>query len=129
MKFRLFVWLLLIIAGLPANSDPGLAEPNPVDFVTAQILRHWNVDPALIGGGELQIPIRVVVMPDGTVVKAELKVDRARYESDPHFRSAAAAATRAVLMTSPLSAPPGQPNFFRDHPEFMINVEPIARPH
>jgi hypothetical protein len=92
-----------------------------IKFVSAQIFRSWNVDPIPKESAPLQIAVKITIDPAGSVTSAHLDVDQSRYASDAPFRKAADAAVRAVLRASPLYVPPGQPGFFRDHPEIIIN--------
>lgn len=96
MKLRL-VWLS---ACLPFLVDIAQAQQPPapasgIEAVKAKLLPCWNSP----GGRQFVIDVRVEMQPDGTPRIAEI-VDKARYDSDPSFKSAALAARRAVMNPS-----------------------------
>lgn len=102
-------------------AQPTTTEKN---FVAAQIWPRWNVDLGAKGADTLQVAVKIRVLPDGSVVSADLDVDRARYAGDSFYRAAADAAKRAVLAASPLKVPPTRPDLFRNSPDMTINFDP-----
>ena len=75
------------------------------DFIRAQVERRWNLDLATLGDHQFSVPIHVEISSGGTVIKAEI-MDTAR-SNDPAYREVAVSARNAVLLSSPLSLPPG----------------------
>lgn len=104
-----------------SSSQPTISEK---DFLRAQIEKCWNFDPGARGAENLVIKVRVLIQPDGTVTRAELDVDRARYVSDSYYRAAADSARRAPLACSPLKIPPTRPDFYRAFPDITLNFDP-----
>ena len=102
-------------------SQPTISER---DFVAAQIWPLWNVDLGAKGADTLVVAVKISVLPDGTVTRADLDVDQARYAGDTFFRAAADAARRAVLEASPLKAPLSRPDLYRSNPSMTINFDP-----
>lgn len=76
------------------------------DFLRAQIERHWELEIGALGDARLVISLRVVLLPDGSVSRAEV-VDDPRYSSAPQYRSIAQSLRRAALVASPLRLPAG----------------------
>ena len=83
------------------------------DFLRAQIERRWIVDPAAPRGAGDAVSVHIVLNRDGSVVRAEAVTDR-RYETDAAYRELALSARNAVLMSSPLTIPPGRYEEVRD---------------
>ncbi len=92
-----------------ANSAPGSQASYSVrDFLRAQVERHWYWDRRRLGAGDWAVSIHVVLRPDGSVASAEI-VDDARHGGDPDYHDLALSARNAVLLSSPLTLPPGAP--------------------
>lgn len=89
------------------SGESGDAAYSVRDYVRAQAERRWNLDFAKLGNRKFEIPIRIVMQPDGTIVVAEL-VDKHRASSDAVYRAIALSARNAVLLSSPISLPGGQ---------------------
>lgn len=89
------------------NTESGGTGPyNTHDVIRAQILRRWSLDMARLGGRNFVIRIHVIVRQDGTVLEADV-VDQQRYKTDAVFRWIALSARNAVILSSPLTLPPG----------------------
>ncbi len=76
------------------------------DLIRAQVLRKWTFDAVELGGHSFQIALRIVVLKNGRVAKAEI-LDRERYTRDALYRDIALSARNAALLSSPLTLPPG----------------------
>lgn len=83
------------------------------DFVRAQVERRWNLDGNTVKGGELVVAIHIVLNPDGSVSRAEI-IDNPRYSSDSAYQDFALSARNAVLLSSPLTVPPGEYDIAKD---------------
>ena len=99
-------------ATAPPSSQPRAPLGNQLtasekDMIIQQIERCWVVPAGARDARDLDIEIKAVVNPDGTVRQAAI-VDTGRYAADPFFRAAADSAKRAVLnpQCSPLRVPP-----------------------
>jgi hypothetical protein len=94
-----------------AAESPGAASGEAAysirDFVRATVERKWNLDFGKLGRRQYVIPLRIVMRRDGNIVNVEI-VDRARYSSDAVYRSVSLSARNAVLLSSPISLPPGE---------------------
>jgi hypothetical protein len=80
-----------VVREAPATARPLTADD--IQAVRQKIRPCWNVF-----GGSREVPAVSMVVemnPDGRVMKAEVK-DTKRYDSDPSYRAAAAAAFRAI---------------------------------
>ena len=87
-----------------ANGAPGEAATYSVkDYVRAQVLRRWSLNLVKLAGRSFNVPIRVAMKRDGTIVSAEIveKTD------DPLYRDVALSARNAVILASPIALPPG----------------------
>ncbi len=101
-----------VAAAAPPSSQPkaplgSQLTTSEKDMIIQQIERCWNVPAGARDAQDLDIEIKAVVNPDGTVREAAI-VDSGRYAGDPFFRAAADSAKRAVLnpQCSPLRVPP-----------------------
>ena len=91
-----------------SSSKPAVDSPQPVasaqaptgpSVTAAEIVAlRTKVQPCRFGASKTSpwVLIRVDVAPDRTPIKAEI-LDKARYNSDPAFRTAADAAHRAIM--------------------------------
>lgn len=92
------------------SAEPGSEATYAVkDFVRAQVFRRWNLNLHMLAGKSYIIPIHVVIKPDGVVAKAEI-VERDRYSNDAAYRWIALSARNALLLSSPIVFPGGQPH-------------------
>ena len=82
------------------------------DFIRAQVERRWTFDVSKLKGHDLRVILHIVLQKNGVVNKAEI-LDRERYATDAIFRDIAISARNAVLLSSPLTMPPG------DYPDVM----------
>jgi outer membrane biosynthesis protein TonB len=90
------------------------------DLIRAQVERRWNFNVTALGSGSFEIALRVVVLRNGTVAKAEI-LDRERYTRDALYRDVALSARNAVLLSSPLTLPDGA---FGDRIEVTLSLNP-----
>jgi hypothetical protein len=103
------------------DAAPGAITAYAVrDLIRAQVERKWNFNVTALGHGSFQIALRVVVLRNGTVAKAEI-LDRERYTRDALYRDIALSARNAVLLSSPLTLPDGA---FGDQLEVTLNLNP-----
>lgn len=72
------------------------------DAIAGRLRQCWNLDPGAMGIENMIVEVRAYLNQDGTVRKAEI-LDDSRYNSDPHFRSVADSARRAVFICAPYS--------------------------
>lgn len=82
------------------------------DYVLAQVLRRWTVDLTKVKDRPLAIALRVTMKRDGSIAVAEI-VEQARIKTDAYYRDIAIGARNAVLLSSPITLPPG------DYPKEM----------
>jgi hypothetical protein len=103
------------------DAAPGAITAYAVrDLIRAQVERRWNFDVTALGRGSFEIALRVVVLRNGTVARAEI-LDRERYTRDALYRDVALSARNAVLLSSPLTLPDGA---FGDRIEVTLNLNP-----
>jgi hypothetical protein len=102
----------VMAAGAPPSSQPkaplgSQLTASEIDLIRQQIEQCWNVPAGARDAQDLDIEVKAVVNPDGTVQQATI-VDTGRYGADPFFRAAADSAKRALLnpQCSPLRLPP-----------------------
>jgi hypothetical protein len=109
-----------IAATAPPSSQPRAPLGSQLtaserDLIIQQIERCWVVPAGARDAQDLNIEIKAVVNPDGTVRQAAI-VDGGRYAADPFFRAAADSAKRAILnpQCSPLRLPPDKYEAWHD---------------
>ncbi|MEJ1970437.1 MAG: hypothetical protein WDN03_17690 [Rhizomicrobium sp.] len=111
-------------ATTPASSDaaaPGALTAYAVrDLIRAQVERKWAFNVTALGAGSFNIALRVVVLRNGRVARAEI-LDRERYTRDALYRDIALSARNAVLLSSPLTLPDGA---FGDEITVTLNLNP-----
>lgn len=73
-----------------------------IDAIAGRIRACWNLDPGAKGAQNMIVDIRVYLKEDSSVKDVKV-IDMSRYNSDPHFRSIADSARRAVYICSPYS--------------------------
>ncbi len=89
------------------DAQPGAETAYAVrDLIRAQVMRRWSFNAVALGSHSFQIALRVTVLRNGTVQKAEI-LDRERYTNDALYRDIALSARNAVLLSSPLTLPAG----------------------
>ena len=93
------------------------------DYIRAQIERRWNFDLAALGPKQVSVPIHVEITKAGVVRKAEI-VDTASAD-DPLYREVALSARNAVLLSSPISLPPGD---YQDVMDMVLYLNPRETP-
>jgi outer membrane biosynthesis protein TonB len=81
--------------------------------IQRQVYPHWNVPIGAAGAGTIQVELRIVIGPDGSVTSVE-PADRARMEVDPVYRTIVESAVRAVRAASPLQLPRESYDLWRD---------------
>jgi hypothetical protein len=92
------------------------------DYVLAQVLRRWAVDLEKTKNRPLIISIKVTMKRDGSITEATL-LELGRAKTDSYYRDIATGARNAVLLSSPISLPPG------DYPKemhFTLNLDTRA---
>lgn len=95
------------VKGSTSNNPLEPVSMTEIDMIRAQIYKCWNIPAGAKDARDLVVPIRVRLQPDGTVIGADI-VDSLRYSTDSFYRAAADSARRAVLLCSPLKAPPSK---------------------
>jgi hypothetical protein len=104
-------------ADTPAASDdatPGAEAAYAVrDLIRAQVERKWSFDVTALGASSFQIALRIVVLKNGTVAKVDI-LDRERFTRDVLYRQIALSARNAVLLSSPLTLPPGAIDYSKE---------------
>jgi hypothetical protein len=90
---------------------------NPVyavrDFIRAQVERRWYPDRNAVKGHHWVVRIHIVLSPDDTVERADI-VEDPHYQSSDRYRDFAFSARNAVLLSSPLTLPPGAYDIAKD---------------
>jgi len=76
------------------------------DFLRDQIEHHWSLDLATLHGRNISVLIRVAITNAGAITKAEI-VNSPDTGIDPVYDEIASSARDAVLLSSPLTLPPG----------------------
>lgn len=71
-----------------------------IDAIAGRLRACWNLDPGAMGAQNMIVEIRAFLRQDGSVDQVDI-LDQARYNSDPHFRSIADSARRAVYICAP----------------------------
>lgn len=71
-----------------------------IDAIAGRLRACWNLDPGAKGAQNMVVEIRAYLKQDGTVSDVKI-LDSGRYNSDPHFRSVADSARRAVYICAP----------------------------
>ncbi len=110
----------------PATVTSARDEPLSITVsgsIRRQVEEKWNVPAGARDAGELDVEIYIVLLPDGTVRKAEI-VDQARMlqPGGEFFRAMAESARRAVLQASPLRDLP--PERYEDWREITFRFRP-----
>jgi len=108
------------VAAESPGATSGEAAYSIRDFVRATVERRWNLDFGKLGRRQYAIPLHIVMRRDGNIVNVEI-VDHARYSSDAVYRSISLSARNAVLLSSPISLPPGE---YRDVMEMTLVFNP-----
>jgi len=101
------------VKGSSANNPNEPISMTELDMIKAQIYKNWNIPAGAKDAANLIIPVHVMLEPDGRVTMAEI-VDTLRYNTDSFYRAAADSARRAVLLSSPLKAPPTKYDQWKD---------------
>lgn len=93
-----------------------------LDALRYQLSQCWNVLAGAKFAEDLVVQVRAYVRQDRTLYRADV-LDRARYNSDSHFRAAADAALRALRnpRCTPLALPPEKYNQWKT---IVINFDP-----
>jgi len=104
-------------SNLTATSADAARAPDATygvkDFIRAQVERRWNPDRQGVNVDHWTVSIHMLLDRDGTVSRADI-VDEARYRSDKPYFNFALSARNAVLLSSPLSLPPGAYDIAKD---------------
>jgi len=88
--------------------------------IRRQVEDKWNVPAGAANAGDLAVEIRILLMPDGEVRRADI-VDQARL-SDAFYQTMAESARRAVLQASPLRGLP--PEKYEQWREIIFTFTP-----
>jgi outer membrane biosynthesis protein TonB len=103
-------------SNVTASNDSALgrqATYSVKDFIRAQIERHWIFDAGLLGPGDIEVSIHLVLNRDGSVSRSEI-VDEQRHSADASYLALARSARNAAWLSSPLNLPPGRYDEVRD---------------
>ena len=66
-----------------------------IDFIAAEVRKHWNIDAGIDGVANMIVELRVHLSRDGRVSDVEF-LNKKRYDQDNSFRAVAESAKRAV---------------------------------
>jgi outer membrane biosynthesis protein TonB len=112
------------ISSATASSDAAALGPQASysvkDFIRAQVERHWYLDKVALRAGATAVAIHMLVNRDGSVSKAEI-VDDPRFGTDAALYALALSARNAVLLSSPLTLPPGR---YDDVKDMILDFDP-----
>lgn len=109
--------------GLGSYGDGMGITDSDATIISSQIIPHWVVAGGVKNAETLIIRIKIKVKDNGEVPASSIEIiDRARYNSDSVFKSAADSAKRAILQASPLKIPPEKMHLFRNF-EFSFNTD------
>jgi len=104
-------------SNLTASSEDAVRGPQASysvkDFLRAQIERHWTMEQSVAHIPNAVVLIHLGLSRDGKVTFADVVPDP-RYQTDDALRELAYSARNAVLMSSPLTLPPGRYDEVRD---------------
>jgi len=95
------------------------------DYVRAQVMRRWNLDLDLLGSQRIVVALHVTMKANGTIAVAEI-VDKHRYATDAVYRQIAMSARNAVILSSPISLPPGN---YPAMTEMTLKLDPRDATH
>ncbi len=114
------------VKGSDQNNPNEPLSMTELDMIRAQIYKCWNPPAGAKDAADLIVSIHVQLEPDGRVTTAEI-VPSARYATDSFYRAAADSARRAVLLCSPLKAPPTKYDQWKDltlrfNPKDMVGI-------
>jgi len=79
------------------------------DYIRTQVERRWSLDLARLGTRRIPVQLRIELMGSGKVVKVDV-LDRNRFVTDAAYHQIALSAKNAVLLSSPIPLPAGQPD-------------------
>lgn len=112
------------ISSATASSDAAAPGPQASysvkDFIRAQVERHWYLDKVALRAGATPVAIYMLLNCDGSVSKAEI-VDDTRFVTDAALYALALSARNAVLLSSPLTLPPGR---YDDVKDMVLDFDP-----
>lgn len=93
------------------------------DMIRNQLSKCWNVPAGAKDAQNLSIMIHIEYNRDAMPIKVEVAAEsKARYNSDPFFRTAAESAIRAVQMCAPLKGLPA--DRYNGWSEMDVNFDP-----
>lgn len=99
-------------SNVDATSDDATPGSNATysvrDYIRNQAERRWSLNLHRLGAHNDVVVIRIELRPNGIIDKAEI-VDKVRFASDATYRDIAISARNAVLLSSPIPLPAGQP--------------------
>ena len=109
-----------------SNDSPGGdATYSLRDFVRAQVMRRWNLDLDVVGSHRIVVALHVTMKANGVIALAEI-VDKRRYATDAVYRQIAMSARNAVILSSPISLPPGN---YPAATEMVLRLDPRDATH
>jgi len=102
--FGLALIALLITSGVStAQNDRKEGAINVGAAVKKKVQRCWNIPVSVMESRVMNVSIRVNMNPDATVRDTAINPDGGRLKSDPHYKTVAESALRAIL--NPLCQP------------------------
>jgi hypothetical protein len=107
------------------DAQAGDATYSLRDYVRAQVMRRWNLDLDLLGSKRIIVALQVTMKSNGTISVAEI-VDKHRYATDAVYRQIAMSARNAVILSSPISLPPGN---YPASTEMTLKLDPRDATH
>jgi outer membrane biosynthesis protein TonB len=124
-------------SALSANSPPSANSPaasstaapslkarmsvSYIDAIRIKLRSCWNIDPGAKGLRDMQIVIRVKLLPTGRISSLDIENSGA-YSGDPWFAAAAAGARRALLTCEPYSNLPER--YYDEWKEIVFTFHP-----
>lgn len=90
------------------------------DYIRAQVERRWSLDVQKPGNLTMVVNILIEITANGTITKAEI-VDPERAAVDKAYRDLAISARNAVLLSSPITLPPGQ---YKPITQLTLDLDP-----
>jgi hypothetical protein len=104
-------------SNVTAAADDADQARDPVyavrDFIRAQVERRWYPDRKNVKGHHWVVRIHIILNPDYTVKRASI-IEDPRDQSDADYQDFAISARDAVLLSSPLTLPPGAYDIAKD---------------
>ncbi len=93
------------------------------DYVRAQVLRHWSLDLAKLGGRRLTVRLRISMKRNGTITAADIVEEP---HGDALWHDIALSARNAALLSSPIVMPSGT---YPAEMHFVLRLDPRETQH